>query len=155
MPYALSCRVAYRAHAQTFDARWRKLQRLLPKLSAAAIKEGGRLRAVPEQPQCCQVHLHIGPGDADQLDAARGAVEEEHGVRVYGRLIGPSGRVQATRDDVAHNEDDDCCEQEHFFELSLGPSHVDEDDGVFVNAWTAYFRALRQIREAEGGAVAQ
>ena len=31
---------------------------------------------------------------------------------------------------------------EHFFEWCLGPAHVEVDDDVFVEAWTAFWREL-------------
>ena len=142
MPYALSCRDAYRSHSQSFEARWRKLERLAPKLAAAAQAAGGTWRTVPEAPLSCQVHVCIGPAhDAAALDAARDAVEAERGVRLYGRLVGetPPG---------SHAVEGGPPEQ--YFELSLGPAHVELDDAVFVEAWTAFFEALRATASSTG-----
>eukprot|EP00966_Prymnesium_polylepis_P163888 3789146-Prymnesium_polylepis.1 len=84
LPYALSCATAFRAHAGSFDARYRKMAAVAARLSADF---GGRLRFVPEAPQCCQAHCYL-RGDAAALDAARDAVEARLGYRVYERLRG-------------------------------------------------------------------
>ena len=73
MPYALSCRAAFRAQSHTFDARWRKLRALMPKLSQAAARSGGSLRSVPEVPQSCQVHVCIAAPIIAGAGAASGA----------------------------------------------------------------------------------
>ena len=151
-PYALSCRHAYRTYTPSFEARWRKLQRLVPLLSAAAQGEGGSLRTVPPVPLSCQAHVCIraagggdggggagagsgagvgaggdGDGAMAAMDAARDAVEAKLSVRLYGRLLGeaPGGAAG-----------------EYYFELSLGPAHVEMADAVFVDAWRAFFREL-------------
>mmetsp|Transcript_50471 Transcript_50471/g.162956 ORF Transcript_50471/g.162956 Transcript_50471/m.162956 type:complete len:414 (+) Transcript_50471:144-1385(+) len=125
-PYALSCRAAFRAHRGSFDARWRRLQQLAPLLSSTAAEEGGSLRFVPEAPTCCQAHVYL-RGDAAALDAARDAVLRERGVRVYSRLRGAAVGPEA----------DEC-----YFELTLGPRHLEVADAVYVGAWRAFFAAL-------------
>mmetsp|Transcript_21558 Transcript_21558/g.68611 ORF Transcript_21558/g.68611 Transcript_21558/m.68611 type:complete len:225 (+) Transcript_21558:229-903(+) len=125
-PYALSCRAAFRAHRGSFDARWRRLQQLAPLLSSTAAEEGGSLRFVPEAPTCCQAHVYL-RGDAAALDAARDAVLRERGVRVYSRLRGVAVGPEA----------DEC-----YFELTLGPRHLEVADAVYVGAWRAFFAAL-------------
>ena len=138
-PYSLSCRDAYRTNAHTFEARWHRLRGIVPLLAEAARAEGGRLRTVPEVPQCCQVQCCIGlPASADAtvdaaaMDAARDAVDEQLGVRVYARLVGAVPPQSANAD----------VKDELYFEWCLGPAHVDVADEVFVEAWTAFFREL-------------
>ena len=123
----------------------------MPLLEEAARAEGGTLRTVPREPQCCQVQVCIGmrrEGAADgalvaadmaAMDAARDAVDAELGVRVYHRLAGA-----APLDDGSGGEAQD----ELFFEWVLGPAHVEVADAVFVDAWAAFFRALK--RQVDG-----
>lgn len=149
MPYALSCRYAFRRHSHTFEGRWRKAQRLVPLIAAAAAAEGGSFRTSPAEPTCCQAHVRIGGGEGffdeslDEaamlaaLDAARDSVEAALGVRVYSRLVGTvavGGRQP---------EDGGGGSPEWWFEWTLGPAHVEMEDEVFVGAWAAFFRALR------------
>lgn len=167
MPYALSCRDAYRRHRGTFDERWRKLQRLVPLLSDAAAKEGGTLRTVPADPQCCQVHCCIGAASADgdslreALDAARDAVEAERGVRVYGRLLGPAPAETARAETVSGGEGSmdsadtatpaggEAAGGQYIFEWGLGPAHIAMEDDEFVDIWAAFFKALRKQLESQ------
>ncbi|EOD31121.1 hypothetical protein EMIHUDRAFT_203245 [Emiliania huxleyi CCMP1516] len=102
------------------------LQQLAPLLSSTAAEEGGSLRFVPEAPTCCQAHVYL-RGDAAALDAARDAVLRERGVRVYSRLRGAAVGPEA----------DEC-----YFELTLGPRHLEVADAVYVGAWRAFFAAL-------------
>lgn len=140
-PFALSSRLGFRKHVATFAARRAKLRGLAPQLREAAAAEGGSLRIVPPEPQCCQCFVFLGRGcTAEALDAARDAVQEQLGLRVYGRLRGdPAFRSPATAD----AEDGEGGAWEHYFEWTVGPAHTELDDAVFVEAWTAFFRALR------------
>mmetsp|Transcript_18369 Transcript_18369/g.57457 ORF Transcript_18369/g.57457 Transcript_18369/m.57457 type:complete len:388 (+) Transcript_18369:149-1312(+) len=74
--------------------------------------------------QLAHVYLR---GDAAALDAARDAVLRERGVRVYSRLRGAAVGPEA----------DEC-----YFELTLGPRHLEVADAVYVGAWRAFFAAL-------------
>lgn len=124
---------------------------LVPQLGDAARGAGGVFRTLPPVPQCCQVQACVGfangrvAADVAILDAARDAVEVELGVRVYHRLAGPApSHAAATRTNDADGADEPPL---FFFEWCLGPSAVAVDDGVFVAAWTAFFREVRQQTE--------
>ena len=169
MPYALSCQHSFRSHQGTFDARWQKLKGLVPLLMEAAEREGCCFRTVPEVPQCCQVYACIaapeGVGAAAAgtteaagddavvaaMEAARDAVDAQLGRRVFNRLIGPLPPRVGERDDDA-SESGGGSEaggprlEERCFEWCLGPAHVELDDAAFVEAWAAFFRALRERR---------
>jgi threonine aldolase len=138
-PYALSCARGYLMHASSFASRWRKLRDLAPQLRAAAASEGGKLVFVPEVPRCCQCHVFLGAGDSlDVLDAARDAVDAQHGVRVYERLRRADDPLCLTRPSGdAYNAAPDW-----WFEWTLGPAHVELADDVFVDAWRAFFHVL-------------
>ena len=147
MPYALSCRDAFHRHSHTFEARWHKAQRLVPLLSAAAAAEGGSFRTSPAEPTCCQAHVRIGCGAGcgegldkaamvAALDAARDSVEAALGVRVYNRLVGTVANGGGQRDEASDPP-------EWWFEWTLGPAHVEMEDETFIEAWAAFFRALR------------
>ena len=126
----------------------------VPLLSAAASAEGGSLRIVPAEPQCCQAHVVVGaPAGAasedalmEAMDAARDAVDAELGVRVYSRLMGaPPAHADAPSpagDDAAANASSGAAMRELYFEWCVGPAHVQLADEAFVEAWTAFFRAL-------------
>ena len=135
MPFAVSCCAAYRKHAATFAVRWHKLRGLAPKLREVAVTKGGYLRFVPDEPQSCQCHVHLGAGlDATALDLARDRVAEALGVRVYSRLRGDPGFRAPT------------AERGHYFEWTLGPAHVDVPDATYVEAWMAFFDELHSIK---------
>ena len=143
MPYALSCRDAFRRHADTFGARWQKMRRLVPLLAAAAEAEGATFRTIPAEPQSCQAHACIAAGGATEaaMDAARDAVEAECGVRLYGRLLGRPPEPPAARDGGSGG-DEEAAAEEHYFEWHIGPGHVELDDALFVEAWASFFREL-------------
>ena len=143
MPYALSCRDAFRRHADTFGARWQKMRRLVPLLAAAAEAEGATFRTIPAEPQSCQAHACIAAGGATEaaMDAARDAVEAECGVRLYGRLLGRPPEPPAARDGGSGG-DEEAAAEEHYFEWHIGPGHVELDDSLFVEAWASFFREL-------------
>ena len=134
-PYALSSYTSYHAHSHTFASRWEKLKHLVPLLRLAAEAHGGALRTIPEEPLSCMAHVCIGAGTEVGMEAmneVRDAIEEEHGVRVFGRLLGPAPGSTGT---------------EFHFELSLGPAHVDMDDAVFVDAWDLFFKSLARRKK--------
>lgn len=163
-PYALSCRDAFRRHHHTFAERADKLVALAPLLAAAAEAEGGSWRTVPAVPQCCQAQVCLGlrastevgtGGDVNDanapdggesaikriavMEAARDAVDRELGVRVFQRIAGPA--PPHTTVGIANTA---AVPHEVFFEWCLGPAHVDVEDEVFVQAWTAFWRELRK-----------
>ena len=84
------------------------------------------------------------------MEAARDLVDEQLGRRVFNRLIGPLpprvGERVATTDGSSSSArsgaDEVNLEEERCFEWCLGPAHVDLEDGAFVEAWAAFFRAL-------------
>lgn len=140
-PYALSCRSGFARWSDTFGARWHKLRGLAPLLREVAAEEGGVLTFVPETPTCCQSHVFLGEGfTLDALDAARDAVDAEHGRRVYERL-------RSADDPLCLSRPVDATSTPFYFEWSLGPAHVEVDDSVFVDAWRAFFVTLRSGRE--------
>lgn len=145
-PYAVSCRDAFHRHADTFSERWQKLRALVPQIAEAARAEGGSFRTCPAEPHCCQALACIGlrvdepeggnvPG-VDAMDKARDAVEAALGVRVYGRLLDTPPMLSGSSSKQSTSEQQ--------FEMCLGPAHVDLPDAVFVEAWAAFFRALRE-----------
>ena len=83
------------------------------------------------------------------MEAARDAVDAQLGRRVFNRLIGPPPPRVGERDDDA-SESGGGSEaggprlEERCFEWCLGPAHVELDDAAFVEAWAAFFRALRE-----------
>lgn len=128
LPMALSCRAAYDAHRDSFEARWHALRRA----AAAIVALDGRVRFEPAEPQCCHAAVYVA-ADADALVAARDAALEQTGVRVFRRLraegVGEGGR-------------------ECYWEWLVGPDHcrewlVDElGDELVLGAWRAFLAAL-------------
>ena len=130
LPYAVSCCVAFRRHAAGFEPRYQKLAQIASKMNGAFGELG--LRFVPETPHCCQTHCYL-RGSAAALDAARDAVEASLGLRVYERLRG-----------IACGDGGSEC----YFEWTLGPSHLELEDEVWLTAWSAFFHAVAEAEQA-------
>jgi len=120
LPYALSCRAAWRAHAGSFEARWHKLRRLAAEIGA---RHADVVRFEPSEPTCAQVICRLKGASVEALERARDAAEAATGARVFRRL---------------RRADDG----DSFFEWTLGPTHLEVEDAVFLEAWEVFTREI-------------
>ena len=119
LPYALSCRAAWRKNAGNFEARWHKLRRIA---AALAARHAGLVSFEPAEPTCAQCICRLA-GDSEALERARDAAAAQTGAKVFRKLRSGDGG-------------------EPFFEWTLGPNNLDVDDDVFLEAWAAFAAAL-------------
>jgi hypothetical protein len=137
-PFALSCRAAFRTHADSFPERWAKTKSIALAIHAAA--QAARCEDAvflqPAEPACPQVMCFL-KGDAAMLGLARDALQERTGERLFGgvRPVPPHLRKRLEAEGRV-------VEEWYYFEMTVGPQHLGMEDIVFQKAWEGFFRAL-------------
>ena len=109
--------------------------------------EASRVAEEAPAAQGGQGQLRREPGGDPRGEAAdHPAVEAEHGVRVYTRLL---REAEPCNDDAGGEGDAVVALREHVFEWCLGSTLDEVDDETVVEIWTAFFRALHDAAESE------
>jgi len=146
-PYALSSRAAFRTHADSFKRRWDKTKGVVAAMRSAAATSGCKdmLCFQPEVPTCCQLQCFL-LGEAAELQAARDDVQEQTGERLFGGLRHTPLHLRKRFQAMGRVPEDWM-----YFELTVGPQHLEIDDSVFEKAWSRFFEAVRASRRSQKG----
>lgn len=128
-PYALSCRLHFRTHWRSFDARYKKLVEVVAKISQQRKIPGDLFRCVPSIPECPMVHVYL-TGNCNQLDAAKKLTIQTHGIAVYDFLRGRGHLGKA---------------DELYFEWKMGPDNISIPNSKYLEGWNAFFGHLAKI----------
>ena len=130
MPYAVSAKRGFDLYKDSFAERWEIMNSFVDAVKAAALdadQPEDRLVFTPDMPQASMVHVHI-KGAKEDLEAARDAVVESTGYKVFRALRGESTQGKDFQ----------------YFEWSIGEGNAGFASEEVKVAWAAFFAELGQ-----------
>lgn len=152
------CERAFNESVGTFEQRWNKMLHVVSRIQEATNRyfnqDGERIvDFMPRQPTCCIVRSVLRGFSADRLRAARDAVQDDSGIRLF-NFLWPSitldeklSRDRAVQLKAEPNIDAQPEGMRHEIEWTITGGHEQVDAEVFVKGYDLFCQNLLGLKE--------